>query len=167
MEYKLRIMKVYIITIIILITGLLPHASHSQAKSYTFEQLDSLQSIDRRNVIVFIHTDWCRYCQAMKKTTFTSPEVVKMLNEHYWFIALNAEEKRTIHFNGQAYYFKPTGNNIGIHGLAEHLGSIDGKVSFPTTCFLSPDYNVLIRYDQFITASNFLKLTKEINRIRR
>jgi len=160
-------MKINIITIIILITGLLPLASRSQAKSYTFEQLDSLQTIDKRNVIVFIHTDWCRYCQAMKKTTFKAKEVVKMLDGHYWFIELNAEEKKTIHFNGQAYSFKPTGNNIGIHALAEHLGSKDGKVSFPTICFLSPDYNVPIKYDQFISAPNFLKLTKAINRISR
>lgn len=160
-------MKINILTIIFLIAGLLPLASHSQAKSYTFEQLDSLQKIEKRNVIVFIHTDWCRYCQAMKTTTFKAKEVVKMLDEHYWFIELDAEEKRTIHFNGQAYRFKPTGNNIGIHGLAEELGSIDGKVSFPTICFLRPDYNVIIRYDQFISAPDFLKLIKEINRVSR
>ena len=160
-------MKINIVTIIILITGLLPLASHSQAKSYTFKQLDSLQTIERRKVIVFIHTDWCRYCQAMKKTTFKAKEVVKMLDEHYWFIQLNAEEKRTIQFNGQVYNFKPTGNNIGIHGLAEQLGSKDGKVSFPTVCIISPDYNVLIRYDQFISAPNFLKLIKEINEVSR
>lgn len=157
-------MKINISKYFILILGLLPLASHSQVKSYNFEQLDSLQKVDKRNVIVFIHTDWCKYCQAMKKTTFKAKEVVKILNENYWFIELNAEEKRTIRFNGHSYSFKPTGNNIGIHELAEKLGSKDGRIAYPTICFLSPDYEVPIKYDQFISATNFLELIRIMNR---
>lgn len=100
----------------------------------------------------------------MKKTTFKNKEVIKTLNESFWFIELNAEEKRTIRFNGQSYSFKPTGNNIGIHELGERLGSIEDRISFPTICFLNPDRNILFKYDQFISASNLVKLIEETKR---
>ena len=42
----------------------------SQLKTISFEELPSLQQKDPRNVVIFVHTDWCSYCKAMLKTTF-------------------------------------------------------------------------------------------------
>ena len=77
----------------------LPDFSFSQIKIIQFEQIDSLQRIEKRNVAVFIHTDWCKYCQTMQNTTFKNDSIIKVLNNKFYFIDLNAEEKRNVIFN--------------------------------------------------------------------
>jgi hypothetical protein len=60
MNFRKQILVILILGSIIL----LPNISFSQIKSYPFEQIDSLQKIEKRNVIVFIHTDWCKSIDA-------------------------------------------------------------------------------------------------------
>ncbi|MEJ7675553.1 MAG: thioredoxin family protein [Chitinophagaceae bacterium] len=121
----------------ILIFGsiLLPALSFSQIKQYQFEQIDSLQKTEKKIVVVFIHTNWCKYCEAMKHTTFKNKELINTLNKNFYFINLDAEEKRSIAFNNNTFHYKPTGNQTGINELAEQLGDINGKVSFPGFVF--------------------------------
>ena len=73
----------------------------AQLKLIQFEQLDSLQKVERRTVVIFINTDWCNYCQAMKNTTLKNKKIVDQLNTNFYFISFNAEEKRSIYFNGK------------------------------------------------------------------
>ncbi len=156
-------MKIAIPKFVMFVVGLLPLTIHSQAKNFTFGQLDSLQRVEKRIAVAFIHTDWCGYCQAMKRTTFKG-EVEKLLERHYWFIELNAEEKGTIFFNGKTYGFKPRGNNVGTHGLVEEFTARDERISYPMILFFDPDHRILFRYDQFISGADFLNLLKEMKR---
>ena len=126
----------------------------AQLKTYQFEQIDSLQKVEERNIVVFIHTDWCKYCQAMKNTSFKNDSIVKLLNTKFYFIDLNAEEQRNINFQKQTFKYKPTGRNTGIHELAEELATIDGKISFPTICVLNPDNEIVLQYDQFLNSKD-------------
>lgn len=141
----------------ILILGsiiLLPNISFSQIKTSTFEQLDSLQKIEQRNVLIFIHTDWCKYCQAMKNMTFKNDGIIKELNKAFYFIDLNAEEKQSIVFNGNTFKYKPTGTNTGIHELAKQLVAVDNKVAYPTLCFLNTNNEIIFQYNQFINSTD-------------
>lgn len=125
---------------------------------YTFAEIDSLQKIERRNVVVFIHTEWCKYCQAMQQTTFKNKEVLDALNEKFWFAAIDAEAKKDIPFNGKVYLYKPTGSNTGIHQLAEHLGTINGQVSYPTICLLNAEHKIIYQYNQYLSSKDLLKI---------
>ena len=58
----------------------------AQLKMQTFEQTESLQNIQQRKIIVFIHTDWCKFCQAMKSKTFKNEEVIQQLNDTFYFV---------------------------------------------------------------------------------
>lgn len=139
----------------------LPLSTFAQLPSYSFAQLDSLQKIEQKNMVVFIHTDWCRYCQSMKNTTFKSKEVIQLLNKKFWFADLNAEEKKDIIFNKHTFKYKPTGNNTGIHELAEQLGTINGKISYPVLCILNTKYEIIFQYDQFLSSTDLLKVLNE------
>lgn len=141
---------------------LLPLLAFSQLQTYSFSQLDSLQKTENNNIVVFIHTDWCRYCQSMKNTTFKDKRVIKLLNENFWFADLNAEEKQDITFNGYTFKYKPTGNDTGTHELAEQLGKIKGKVSYPTLCILNPDNEIIFQYNQFLSSADLLKVLNEV-----
>ncbi len=145
------------VLIVILIFGsiLLPALSFSQIKQYQFEQIDSLQKIEKRILVVFIHTNWCKYCEAMKHTTFKNKELINTLNKNFYFINLDAEEKRSIAFNNNTFHYKPTGNQTGINELAEQLGDINGKVSFPGLCILDADNQIIYQHNEFLSAKNF------------
>jgi thioredoxin-related protein len=137
---------------------LLPNILLSQIKTYQFEQIDSLQKIEKRNIAVFIHTDWCKYCQTMQNTTFKNDNVVKLLNQKFYFIDLNAEQKKDIVFNGRTFRFVPTGLNTGIHELAEQLATVDNQVVYPTLCFLNSNNEIIFQHNQFINSKDILTI---------
>ena len=135
---------------------------YAQLKTYQFEQLDSLQKKEARPVVVFIHTDWCKYCAAMQNTTLQNKEVISTLNESFYFIDLNAEEKRSITILDNTFKYKPTGNNTGIHELAEQLALVKGKVSYPTLSFLNSKCEITFQNPQFMDASDLLTILNKL-----
>ncbi|WP_456461406.1 thioredoxin family protein [Reichenbachiella sp.] len=141
---------------------LFPFLTYSQPNVYTFDQLDSLQQISKRKLVVFIHTDWCKYCEAMENTSFRNKEVARKLNDSFWFIKLNAESKEDIGFSGRVFRFKPSGVDTGTHELAKELGTQHGKLSYPSLCILNPNYQILFQYDQFLSADQLLEILEGI-----
>lgn len=130
----------------------------AQIKTVRFEQIESLQKIEKRNVVVFIHTDWCKYCQTMQNTTFKNDSIIYKLNTQFYFIDLNAEQKENIVFNGRTFKYKPTGTNTGIHELAEQLATVDNQVAYPTLCFLNSNKEIIFQYYQFINSTDLSTL---------
>ena len=149
--------------LIFLIVGILfPLTVFSQIISQSFEQLAGLQKTQNRFVVVFIHTDWCKYCQAMKNTTFKDKEIAGLLNQNFWFVDLNAEEKSDITFNGQTYKFRPTGNNTGIHELAEKFTTPNGEAAYPSICIFNPDFEIIFQYNQLLSINDLRLLLNNL-----
>lgn len=137
--------------------------SFAQIKTYTFEQIDSLQRTEKRNIVIFIHTDWCKYCHLMKNTTFKNETVLKLLNDKFYFIDLHAEEKRNIVFNQHTFKYKPTGTNTGTHELADQLGNFENKLSYPTLCILNADNEIIFQYPLYINAIDLKDILTRLN----
>ncbi|MEA9413684.1 thioredoxin family protein [Flavobacterium sp. PL02] len=127
----------------------------AQLSSYSFEQIDSLQQIQKRKVIVFIHTDWCKYCQAMKNSTFKNKTIVTQLNDEFYFVDFNAEEKRTIRFNNQTFNYKPNGNSSGVNELAIQLGTVNNQITYPIVCVLNPENEIIFQDTSYRNAKDF------------
>ena len=127
----------------------------SQLKSSTFEEVDSLQQIQKRKIIVFIHTNWCQFCQRMKTTTFRNQEIIGKLNSNFYFIDFNAEEKRDITFNNQSFKYKPSGNNVGVHELALQLGTINNQIVYPVLCVLNEKNEIILQYNNYLSPKDF------------
>lgn len=139
----------------------------SQIKIRQFEEIASLQQNDEKNLIVFVYTDWCSYCGAMQKTTFGNTKVIKQINKDFYFIQLNAEEKRSIYFDNTTFKFKPTGKNTGIHELAEALATVDKKVSYPVLIVLNAKNEVIYQYAGFLKADQVFELLNGIIRLQK
>lgn len=137
---------------------IVPTKTFAQLKAYQFEEIDSLQKIENRIVMIFIHTDWCKYCQTMKNTTFKNDNIIEQINKQFYFIDLNAEEKKDIVFSNHIFKYKPTGTNTGINELAEQLGTVDSKVSYPTLCFLNADNEIILQYPQYISHADLMAI---------
>ena len=124
-----------------------------QLKSRSFEGVDSLQHLQKRKIIVFIHTNWCQFCQRMKQTTFKNQEIIQKLNSDFYFIDFNAEEKRDITFNNQTFKYQPSGNNIGVHELALQLGTMNNQIVYPVLCVLNEKKEFIFKNRQFYSFS--------------
>ncbi|MFV8365645.1 thioredoxin family protein [Flavobacterium sp. XS1P27] len=122
----------------------------AQLHSVSFEEIESLQRIEKRKTIVFIQTDWCQFCHAMKNTTFKNQEIIKELNNTFYFVDFNAEEKRTVVFNKTTFQFKPTGNNSGTHELAIALGTINKQLNFPVLCVLNSENEIIFQHSGYL-----------------
>ncbi len=126
--------------------GLTAVRAEAQTVRWTsFEHLNDSLRKERRPLLIFIHTDWCKYCKMMEVKTFAEPELAKKLNQQFYCLSLNAEEAKTIPFLNRRYTFKPTGVNTGIHELAELLGTEKGRLTYPTTVFFDQNLQLLSR----------------------
>ena len=128
---------------------------HGQALRWTsFEHLQDSLRAQARPLMVFIHTDWCKYCQMQQKTTFRDPELVALLNQEFYCLKLNAEDQEAIKFFGRTYESGSSGN---FHSLARMLGLENGKLLFPTTVFYFPLSNGLKRYQGLQQANDLVE----------
>ncbi|MDP5198312.1 thioredoxin fold domain-containing protein [Flavobacterium sp. DG2-3] len=133
-----------------------------QLKSKSFEEVDSLQQIQKRKTVIFIHTDWCQFCQRMKATTFKNQEIIEKLDSDFYFIDFNAEEKREITFQNQTFKFQPTGNNVGVHELALQLGTINNQITYPILCVLNEKNEIIFQYNYYLSQKDFKVLLEKL-----
>ncbi|MFE3846979.1 thioredoxin family protein [Flavobacterium sp. LB3P45] len=147
--------------LLLLLFSVIP-SGFAQLNLVSFEQIDSLQNIEKRKVVVFIHTNWCQFCHAMKNTTFKNESIIKELNNTFYFIAFNAEEKRTIIFNNAIFKFKSTGNTSGIHELAMQLGTINKQLNYPALCVLNSKNEIIFQDNNYIKPKEFKLLLEKL-----
>ncbi len=147
---------------IILTSILLCQLSFGQVKPVKFDQLDSLQKKERRTIVVFLHTSWCKYCGTMKNTTFQNSEVLQLLNQNFYFVSLDIEEQRDIMFRGHTFKHKPTGNKTGVHELARQLGTINGALAYPGISILNADFEIIHQQEGFVSSEVLLFMLKKL-----
>jgi thioredoxin-related protein len=142
-------------------------ALHFQATAQTlhrasFENLkDSLRK-QAKPLLIFIHTDWCKYCKLQANTTFTDLLLIETLNQKYYCLSLNAEENKEIIFLNKTYKFKATGAGTGVHELAELLGTENGVLSYPTTVFLNSKFQIAGRMQGFQRVEQLLEMVGKV-----
>ena len=137
-------------------------AGFCQLQNRSFKAIDSLQQIQKRKIIVFIHTDWCQFCQRMKSTTFKNWEIIDKLNSNFYFIDFNAEEKRDIIFNNHVFKYQPTGNNVGVHELALQLGTMNNQIVYPVLCVLNEKNEIILQYNNYLNPKDFKLLLEKL-----
>ena len=133
----------------------------SQIKTYHFDQLDSLNKINKKNIVIFIHTEWCKYCDQMTNITFKNNDIIKILNNNFYFIDFNAENMNQINYNGHSFDFKPSGFNTGVHQLAKNLGSINGKLNYPTITILNKKNEIIFQNSGLMKSKELFAVLNE------
>lgn len=127
---------------------------------YTVEKASSLNAGHHKKILIDIYTSWCSWCRKMDAETFADPAVAAYMNEHFYAVKLDAEEKLPIKFEGK-YYLNPSPDHMrSVHELAALM--LQGRMGYPSYVFLD-DKNQQITVSQgFNNAKDFLVILKYI-----
>lgn len=128
-----------------------------EIKWLTLEEAVSLNKKAPKKMFIKLYTDWCGWCKRMDKDTFLEENVSKYMNENYYCIKLNGEEKKDIVFGGRTYKYLEQGRR-GYNEFAAAL--TQGKLSYPSNIFLDENSNILTNIAGYIKPLEFLKITK-------
>lgn len=106
----------------------------------SFEEAVKRSKIEKRKIFIDVYTDWCGWCKVMDKNTFSEPEVARLLNEKFYAVKFNAEQREDVVFNGVTFRFVESGRS-GYHELAAAL--LNNKLSYPTVVFLDEEFAMI------------------------
>ncbi|GAB5551324.1 MAG: hypothetical protein Sapg2KO_09150 [Saprospiraceae bacterium] len=90
----------------------------------------------------------------MEQTTFKNKEVIDLLNNKFYFVSFNGEQKERVYFNQQIFDYEPTGRDTGTHDLAKALGTIDEILTYPGFVILNPKYEITFQHNAYLSAQD-------------
>jgi thioredoxin-related protein len=105
-----------------------------------------------RILVIDVYTDWCGWCKRMDATTFSDPEIITMMNNHFYPVKLNAESKEDIVIGERTFKFVRSGQR-GYHEVAAIVTK--GRLSYPTISYVDDQGRVLEAAPGFKTPDQF------------
>jgi len=125
----------------------------------TFEQAVEKSKTEKRRIFIDVYTDWCGWCKVMDRKTFTDPNVAKLLNEKFYAVKFNAEQRDDVKFHETTFKFVENGRS-GYHQLAAAL--LNNQMSYPTVVFLDEDFKMIQPLPGYREAAEFHKIAQFI-----
>ena len=128
----------------------------------SMEDLDNLNNDEEKLFLVDVYTDWCGWCKVMDKKTFTDSKIKTFLDENFYVVKFNAEQKEPIQFNGKEYEWKSSGRR-GVNMLAVDL--LNGRLGYPSLVFLDSDLNKIQVVAGYKTADQLMNVLKDMKAV--
>jgi thioredoxin-related protein len=116
----------------------------------TFEEAVEKSKTEKRKLFIDVYTDWCGYCKMMDKNTFSDPTIANMLNQKYYPVKFNAEQREDVNFQGTVFKFIEQAN---VHQLAAVL--LNNKFGYPTYAFVEEDFSNRTPYPGYYPPKEF------------
>jgi len=107
----------------------------------TWEEALERNKTEKRKIIVDVYTQWCTWCKKMDERTYKRENITKQINEDFYAVKFDAEQKEDIIFNNKIYSYVKGFGKKGYHELAQEI--MNGRMSYPTTVFIDEDLNVI------------------------
>ncbi len=100
----------------------------------------------KKNVFINFYTDWCGFCTKMYKETFTDPEVIGYMNDHFISIKVNSDNQQKV---ATRYYVRGLPTSWFVSDEGEKISSLPGYVPA----------DMLIKILKYIHTGNYKKMT--------
>ncbi len=149
MKNSLRIVIFSFVLTIALDVYSLDAFSQDKIQWYSIEQAEKLNEKNPKKIFIDVYTDWCGWCKRMDATTYQDPKIIQLLNNDFYSVRLNAEQKNDIEFKNKSYKYIANGSS-GYNELAAVL--LNGQLSFPTTVYLDENLNEIQPIPGYLTA---------------
>ena len=143
----------------------LPTSSGPSTKSQkiqwvTFKQAQQQMKQKPKKIFVDLYTDWCGWCKVMDKKAFSDPQVIKYLNENYYAVKFDAEQKGVVNFSGKDFKFIKSGRS-GYHELAAAL--TEGNLAYPTVVLIDEQLKPLTYLGGYQSPEDLMDILVYIN----
>ncbi len=138
MHIKLFLMQLFICAILCCFLVVPSIAQNTSDVNWvSWDEAIALNKHKPKKVFVDLYTHWCGWCKRMDATTFKDPSIVKYLNDNFYPVKFNAEQKEDVEFNGTTFKFIAQGRR-GVHQLAYAL--LDGRLRYPAFVLLDESF---------------------------
>lgn len=98
----------------------------------SMEEAAALANENPKKILVDVYTDWCGWCKRMDRDAYEKASVTNYINENYYAVKFDAEQKEDITLGGKTFKFVANGRR-GYHELAAAM--LNGRLSYPHTVF--------------------------------
>ena len=139
--------------LILLLLGINSYAQ-SEINWMTWEQMIAQRDKDsiKKKVYIDLYTDWCGWCKKMERSTFSDPVIASYLNEIYYPVKMNGEQKTTIKFKDKEYKYVQSCRK-GYHELAAWM--MRGKMGYPTVTFIDENLEIIQPIQGYLSTEKF------------
>ena len=129
----------FVIGIMIVASSFRP-AEEAEVEWLTFEEAIALHEKQPKKLLIDLYTDWCGWCKVMDRETYSKAEIADYINENFYPVKFNAEQREPVEFRGHTFEFVAQGRR-GVHELAAALTR--NKLSYPTTVFMDEELRII------------------------